>query len=132
MSKNNNKKKYAQYYYPAASYCNAYVPVISKSSKLAECLGEGHWFLFSIGELARIAWYVKKGYTVGAENNIFAQAVKDNVFHKMANSLYLSSSEYSEISAHALNFGEYGFSANTTWGYKVNSYNIRPIVALEL
>jgi hypothetical protein len=132
MSKNNNKKKYAQYYYPAASYCNAYVPVISKSSKLAECLGEGHWFLFSIGELARIAWYAKKGYTVGAENNIFAQAVKDNVFHKMANSFYLSSSEYSEISAHALNFGEYVFSANTTWGYKVNSYNIRPIVALEL
>ena len=132
MSKNNNKSKYAQYYYPAASYCNAYVPVISKSSKLAECLGEGHWFLFSIGELARIAWYVKKGYTVGAENNIFAQAVKDNVFYKMTSSFYLSSSEYSEKSVHAFTFSEYTFSDSTTWGYKVNGYNIRPIVALKL
>lgn len=71
-----NASKYQQYYYPAASYCHAYVPETDKPDEVvAEKFGEGRWSLASIGELSRCTWYHLKGYVVGANHNIFAKGV---------------------------------------------------------
>ena len=78
QAEHGNAQKYQQYYYPAASYCNAYVPELDKDTKtLAEPFTEGHWFLMSSGEMVRCSWYAMKGYNVGVAKNIFAQAKAD-------------------------------------------------------
>lgn len=92
----NNAQKYQQYYYPAASYCNAYVPSLDSGDHLVEKFGEGRWFLMSSGEMARCSWYTKNGYNLGVANNIFAQAYVDLNFTALSDNWYLLSSEYSE------------------------------------
>lgn len=123
-------QKYQQYYYPAASYCNAYVPSLddNKSQVLAEPFTEGHWFLMSAGEMARCSWYSMKGYTPGTENAIFAQAKNDNRFMVLSNTWYYLSSEYSE---------EYAWCLNPISGlnYNSNKYfsnKVRAAVAFKL
>ena len=98
QTEHGNAQKYQQYYYPAASYCNAYVPTLDKVTEtLAEPFTEGHWFLMSSGEMARCSWYAMKGYNLGVANNIFAQAKADLRFDVFLDTRYWLSSEFSEI-----------------------------------
>lgn len=103
QASHNNAQKYQQYYYPAASYCNAYVPAHNSSDHLVEKFGEGRWFLMSSGEMARCSWYAMKGYNVGVANNIFAQAKADFNFQLFSNASFWMSSEISKTSSYCLN-----------------------------
>lgn len=100
-----NAEKYQQYYYPAASYCNAYEPEFDNNEQdLSEPFREGHWFLMSSGEMARCSWYVQKGYDFGVANAIFAQAKNDLRFVPLSNRpYYWTSSELSEIQSWNMN-----------------------------
>lgn len=99
QSLHNNARKYQQYYYPAASYCNAYVPELDNNTQtLAEPFTEGHWFLMSSGEMARCSWFAMKGYDdASAPHAIFAKPWADLRFTKFSNIWYWLSSEYSEF-----------------------------------
>ena len=125
-----NAQKYQQYYYPAASYCNAYVPTLDGNTQtLAEPFTEGHWFLMSSGEMARCSWYAMKGYDVGVVNNIFAQAKADFRFVAFSNAFYGMSSEYSELDCWNLD----PVSGKTLYHYTKADLNfVRPAVAFKL
>ena len=125
-----NAQKYQQYYYPAASYCNAYVPTLdSNTQTLAEPFSEGHWFLMSSGEMARCSWYAMKGYNVGVANNIFAQAKAELRFDVFLNTWYWLSSEYSEFYSWYLG----PVSGQFNFGYgKYGAYQVRAAVAFKL
>ena len=125
-----NAQKYQQYYYPAASYCNAYVPTLDNNAEtLAEPFTEGHWFLMSSGEFSRLSWYVMKGYNLGVANNIFAQAKADLRFEVFLNNYYWMSSEYFEtVSWHQNPVTGRTFS----YGEKYSPYWIRAAVAFKL
>lgn len=105
QASHNNAKKYQQYYYPAASYCNAYVPTLDNNTQtLAEQFSEGHWFLMSSGEMARCSWYARKGYDdASTPHAIFAKPWADLHFIKFSHTEYLLSSEFSETNSWLLN-----------------------------
>ena len=106
QASHNNAQKYQQYYYPAASYCNAYEPVLDNNEQdLSEPFREGHWFLMSSGEMARCSWYEQKGYDFGVANAIFAQAKNDLRFVPLSNNsrYYWMSSEYSDTQSWNMN-----------------------------
>lgn len=117
QASHNNAKKYQQYYYPAASYCNAYIPSLDNNTQtLAEQFSEGHWFLMSSGEMARCSWYARKGYDdASTPHAIFAKPWADLRFNKFSNTEYLLSSEYSETNSWLLN--------PVTGGYNFYAYN---------
>lgn len=98
QASHNNVQRYQQYYYPAASYCNAYEPALDNNEQdLSEPFREGHWFLMSSGEMARCSWYEQKGYDFGVANAIFAQAKNDLRFVPLSsNRYYWLSSEFSD------------------------------------
>lgn len=126
-----NAQKYQQYYYPAASYCNAYVPTLDNDTEtLAEPFTEGHWFLMSSGEMARCSWYAMKGYNVGVANNIFAQAKADFRFYEFLSTGYWLSSEYSED--RSINMNPVSGKFNGFYGQKSGSYLLRAAVAFKL
>lgn len=104
QASHNNAQKYQQYYYPAASYCNAYVPTLDNNTQtLAEQFSEGHWFLMSSGEMARCSWYARKGYNdASVPHAIFAKPWADLRFREFSNSWYWLSSEYSELNCWVL------------------------------
>lgn len=130
QASHNNAQKYQQYYYPAASYCNAYVPSLDSGDHLVEKFGEGRWFLMSSGEMARCSWYVMKGYNLGVANNIFAQAKADFRFEVFTNDGYWLSSEYSETKSHVLQINKGTF--NSFYGNKFSTYHVRAAVAFKL
>lgn len=126
-----NAQKYQQYYYPAASYCNAYVPTLDNDTEtLAEPFTEGHWFLMSSGEMARCSWYAMKGYNVGVANNIFAQAKADFRFYEFLSTGYWLSSEYSED--RSINMNPVSGIYNGFYGQKSGSNLLRAAVAFKL
>lgn len=128
-----NAQKYQQYYYPAASYCNAYVPTLDNDTEtLAEQFSEGHWFLMSSGEMARCSWYAMKGYNLGVANNIFAQAKADFRFIEFLSGLYWMSSEFTESSSWNLNPVNGQFYSNYNSSSKHNSHYVRAAVAFKL
>ena len=130
QTEHGNAQKYQQYYYPAASYCNAYVPTLDKVTEtLAEPFTEGHWFLMSSGEMARCSWYAMKGYNLGVANNIFAQAKADLRFDVFLDTWYWLSSEYSEI--HSWYLGPVSGQFNGGTG-KSGAYQVRAAVAFKL
>lgn len=132
QAEHNNAQKYQQYYYPAASYCNAYAPTLDNNTKtLAEQFTEGHWFLMSSGEMARCSWYAMKGYNLGVANNIFAQAKADLRFEKFIERNYELSSETNELSAWFLNPVRGIFDGGGV-AYKCNEARVRPAVAFKL
>lgn len=82
--------KYAQYYYPIASYAYAYEPNVQN---LNDKFKAHHWFLPSSGLLARISYYHQRGYENGIDA-IFSNAVKLGVLKNTdLNFNYASSSE---------------------------------------
>lgn len=130
QASHNNAQKYQQYYYPAASYCNAYVPALDNNAQtLAEQFSEGHWFLMSSGEMARCSWYAMKGYNVGVANNIFAQAKADLRFDVFLNAWYWLSSECSEIYSWLLGPVSGQFYGT---GSKCDALRVRAAVAFKL
>lgn len=131
QAEHNNAQKYQQYYYPAASYCNAYVPTLDNDTKtLAEPFAEGHWFLMSSGEMARCSWYAMKGYDLGVANNIFAQAKADFRFDVFTNRPYWMSSEMSDYKSWCMN------PVSGVWGWFGNDktliLTLRAAVAFKL
>lgn len=128
----NNKQKWQQYYYPYASYCNAYVPPLDKDDEtLVDELCEGHWFAPSMGENSRISWYHMKGYTLGEKFNIFAQAFSDLRFSKpLTNKMYWSSSERSETDSWYMTLSSGLISSY--YVIKSSSYYCRPVAAFRL
>lgn len=82
--------KYAQYYYPIASYAYAYEPNVQN---LNDKFKAHHWFLPSSGLLARISYYHQRGYENGLDA-IFSNAVRLGVLKNTNfNFNYASSSE---------------------------------------
>lgn len=131
QSEHNNAHKYQQYYYPAASYCNAYVPTLDNDTEtLAEPFTEGHWFMMSSGEISRCSWYAMKGYNVGVANNIFAQAKADFRFYEFLSTGYWLSSEYSEDKS--INMNPVSGIFNGFYGTKYDSNLVRAAVAFKL
>ena len=130
QAEHGNAHKYQQYYYPAASYSNAYVPTVGDTQTLAEPFTEGHWFLMSSGEIARCSWYAMKGYDLGVANNIFAQAYSDLLFAVFIDTFYWSSSEYNDVASWNYNTVSGEFS-NYVFG-KYHDYRVRPAVAFKL
>lgn len=127
----NNAQKWQQYYYPAASYCNAYVPTLDNNTQtLAEPFSEGHWFLMSPGEMARCSWYAMKGYNLGVANNIFAQAKADFRFEVFLDGMYWLSSESSEYNSWTLN--PVTGSPDNFYSNKFRNYRLRAAVAFKL
>ena len=130
QTEHGNAQKYQQYYYPAASYCNAYVPTLDNVTEtLAEPFTEGHWFLMSSGEMARCSWYAMKGYNLGVANNIFAQAKADLRFDVFLDTWYWLSSEYSELGSWSMHPVSGQFNYGT---YKCGAYQVRAAVAFKL
>ena len=130
QTEHGNAQKYQQYYYPAASYCNAYVPTLDKVTEtLAEPFTEGHWFLMSSGEMARCSWYAMKGYNLGVANNIFAQAKADLRFDVFLDTWYWLSSEYSGIYSWRMGpvSGQLVYNA-----HKYIAHQVRAAVAFKL
>lgn len=134
QAEHNNARKYQQYYYPAASYCNAYVPELDNNTKtLAEPFTEGHWFLMSSGEMARCSWYAMKGYDdASAPYAIFAKPWADMRFVKLRNSMYWLSSEYADLYSWILNPVSGQFSSDAGFGVKGFEFAVRPAVAFKL
>lgn len=129
-----NAQKYQQYYYPAASYCNAYVPVFDNNTKtLAEPFTEGHWFLMSSGEMARCSWYAMKGYDdASAPYAIFAKPWADMRFFKLGNGMYWLSSEYADLYSWTLNPVSGQFISDAGFGVKGFEFAVRPAIAFKL
>lgn len=125
----NNAQKYQQYYYPAASYCNAYVPSLNSGDHLVEKFGEGRWFQMSCGEMARCSWYAMKGYNLGVANNIFAQAKADLRFEVFSNDGYWLSSEAGEIASWNI-YPVSGLIA--AYSFKNRKFKVRAAVAFKL
>ena len=72
---------YASYYYPAASYCNAYEPthLLKPYEELGNALKAGNWFLPSAGELATAFIYAwKSNSNVFEGNNKFASGYNES------------------------------------------------------
>ena len=134
QTEHGNAQKYQQYYYPAASYCNAYVPTLDNNTQtLAEQFSEGHWFLMSSGEMARCSWYARKGYNdASVPHAIFAKPWADLRFTKFKSEWYWLSSEYSELNSWTL----YPVSGQFLTGYgtygKFYAYQVRAAVAFKL
>lgn len=112
VAANDNKTTYRQYYYPAASYAYAYEPDVPADLPLADRFKAHHWFLPSAGELARLIWYHLRGYEIGSENAIFADACSKSVFTPLSSvwaDKFLTSTESSSTHSWTLlNVGQRG------------------------
>lgn len=130
QASHNNAQKYQQYYYPAASYCNAYIPSLDNNTQtLADPFSEGHWFLMSSGEMARCFWYARKGYDdASVPHAIFAKPWADLRFTKFQSTWYRLSSEYSELNSWSL----YPVSGQFYGHSKYGAYQVRAAVAFKL
>jgi len=118
--------KYQQYYYPAPSFCVAYQPPInaSRGEVLDDRFRAGKWWIWSVGEEARVYWYHSKGYA-GADNAIFSAARTIGLFAALTSSYYWASQESQSLIAWNVYFG-----SGAVNGYnKFNGYVVRAVVA---
>ena len=121
----NGADKYDQFYYPAASRCHAYEPLITRAGDvLADKFKAGNWWLASPGELNRIYWHHSKGYD-GAEHAIFTKAYKAGVFAQHYAGSQWTSLEVSRSFAWYVNFG----NGYTYLNFKCNACGVRPVAA---
>lgn len=126
VADNDGLAKYRQFYYPAASECNAYEPGVRDGEALADCFKQGKWFLPSEGELSRLYWWHRQGYEPDGEKQpIFAQARNDGRFTAFTNSWYWSSTECSQNGAWGVGFSDGGASS----GNKFYSGCVRAVAA---
>ena len=119
--------KYRQFYYPAASLCNAYVPGVKKDEQLAECFQQGRWFLPAEGDLMRMYWYHRLGY--GYDENGLPQPLRNanvlGLFSAFSNNWYWSSTEYNQNGAWYVHFS----NGNTSYSGKCNANAVRAVAA---
>lgn len=66
---------YAELYYISFSQAYAYEPQIKDGEVLSDKFKAHNWYVGAVGEWMRIGWYHRKGYVVGVDNAIFANAV---------------------------------------------------------
>ena len=129
---------YSQYLYPAASHAFAYQPTVATGQTLNAKFTANHWYLPSIGELARICFFScacyensnNSGYEPAAKTmfgDIFSNAVTANKFTRYSlSSYYWSSSEYNQTNAWSVYF----YSSALYYNYKSNTYFVvRPVAA---
>lgn len=128
-----NNTNYAQYYYPAASYCNAYVPGLASGEELDERFGEGRWHLPSTGEMGLYSYYTLQGDDSSVENAVFANALEGLKYIWPVNERYWTSTEYSKEWAWVVNPCSGAFySYNNGSGNKSSSWSVRPVLAFKL
>jgi hypothetical protein len=125
---------YMQYLYPAASECFAYEPSVSSDSALADKFKCHHWYLPSIGELARLCFLSMTCYSgssiyeasaAALFGDIFANAVTAGKFTRMSASYYWSSTEFNSSNAWFVHFSSGLINAYT----KYNTNVVRPVAA---
>ena len=125
---------YSQYLYPAASEAFAYQPTVANGNVLADKFKSHHWYLPSVGELARLCFLgmvCYSGSSIYDANakaifgDIFANAVNADRFSRFTASSYWSSTEYSQATAWYVHFSS-GY-INTYSEY--NSLIVRPCAA---
>lgn len=126
---------YSQYLFPAASDAFAYQPVVSSNHVLLDKFKANHWYLPSIGEIARLCFLSMTCYS-GASTyeaaayamfgDIFAQAVAAGVYTRQGASTYWSSTEGTQTGALYVNF-------SSGYIYDSNKYHsafiVRPVAA---
>ena len=119
--------KYRQFYYPAASLCNAYEPGVKANETLAPCFRQGKWFLPASGDLFRMYWLHHLGYTYNddGEKMPLQGAVEAGVLTALSNAYYWSSSENSESGAWYVDF----INGSTWNNYKYNGFAVRAVAA---
>ena len=122
---NERGSAYQQYYYPPASLCYAYEPSVRAGEVLADKFKAHNWYLPASGELARIYWYHSNGYTQGAENAIFADAVANGVAGQFGTGWYWSATETSATFAWGIGFS----SGYLSTGSKQNPGSVRAVAA---
>ena len=117
-------KKYAQYYYPAASLCYHFEPQYAEGEVIAECFKRHKWTLKAQGDLMRVYWYQSHGYSDDDPYAIFARAKASGKFTPLSGVVW-SSSEPSAGSAWSVDFN----LGNLYGTYKYNSNAVRPSAA---
>ncbi len=104
---------YQQYLYPAASECFAYEPTVANGQTLNAKFTANHWYLPSVGELARLCFLGRtcynqaSNYEADAYNifgDIFANAADAGIFTRFSTSNHWSSSDSNQLYAWAVNF----------------------------
>lgn len=129
-------KIYSQYLFPAASHAFAYQPTVATGQTLNEKFTANHWYLPSIGELARLCFFSNQCYSGSSLYNesagtmfgdIFAAAVSANKYTRYSlSSLYWSSSECSQNTAWLVAFS----FVHVYTDYIYSSYLVvRPVAA---
>lgn len=119
--------KYRQFYYPAASLCNAYQPGVKSGETLADCFKQGKWFLPAEGDLMRLYWLHRLGYGFnddGVEQPLHNASVL-GLLAAFTNTWYWSSTETSAILAWLVLFSN-GGTYNSS---KYSGYAVRAVAA---
>lgn len=107
MDKGDN---YKHFYYPAASECYAYQPVVKKGEVLLDKFKSHHWWLPSEGELARMYYYHSHGYDTTKKDAkaIFAEVSNMGILEQFTNVAFWSSTEGSSSDSWCLYFSDGG------------------------
>lgn len=129
------------YYYRAASICNFYEPSVMEGEVLADAYKQGNWYLPSEGELSRLYWYHRKGYTIPDTEPEYDHSIPifakprnlvdnngDTLFPQITNSWHWSSTEFSALYSWHIGFHSsyaYGYGGRSNYGYVV------PVAAIE-
>ena len=127
-----NSSYYCQYYYPAASYCHAYQPIIKSYETLNDKFKTHKWFLPACGELARMVFYWLRNDTTENSKYDAFKAAKDNNKIVFTKDSYWCSSEFNEGYAWDVR-GRDGAINDTTPGHgqlKSRIYTVRPVCTL--
>lgn len=139
VADHNNEDKYKQYYYPAASECYAYQPTVKDGEILLDKFKAHHWWLPSLGELARIGYYSITTYNgfklTNGHDTIFFKAYNSGIFEYFGRNkdTYFYTLSSTEVSADKTwifefnNGGIYGTDVNLM--YKDMIAIVRPICA---
>ena len=128
------------YYYRAASVCNFYEPSVMDGEELADAYKQGNWYLPAEGELSRLYWYHRKGYTfpettpeydhsipIFAKPRNLLDANGDTLFPPFVADWHWSSTEYNYQTSWGIHFGlGYAYCSNRG----INGLVV-PVVAIE-
>lgn len=119
--------KYRQFYYPAASLCNAYEPGVKAGETLADCFKQGKWFAPASGDLMRMYWLHHLGYTYNGdgEKAPLQNAFAAGVLTAFSNVLYWASTEYNDNYAWGMDFAD----GHTWYGGKFGGIALRAAAA---
>ena len=120
--------KYRQFYYPAASLCNAYEPGVKATEELAPQFRQGKWFLPAAGDLCRMYWLHRQGYTYteDGERPPLMNAAVNGILTAISNTWYWSSTENGQSFVWVVNFSE-GYMYGSY--YKYYGISVRAVAA---